>query len=378
MRRNHKKIMTGTLLIMGVFALVGVFVGVCTAWYLDRAGLGELPRGQRWLMLAASAVWVCISVYLQIILHEGGHMIGGLLSGYRFSSFRIGSLMWVKEGDKLHFCRLSLAGTGGQCLMLPPDRENGDFPVVLYNLGGSLANLVSALLLFWLAGLTDGILLGLFFVICAIMGLGYAFLNGVPFSTGLINNDGYNALELSQNAAARRAFWIQLAMVGQTARGIRQRDMPDRWFAMPEEEEMGSSLVASQAVFRENWLMDKKEFDQARELIDELLSKENGIVDLHRRLLICDRIFLELLSQKEEGKLKELYSREQKQFMKQMKSFPTVIRTEYAWASLYERDPEKAKKVLERFEKCSKSYPYPTDVESERELLSLVEEQSLL
>ena len=31
-----------------------------------------------------------VPFFLQILLHEEGHLIGGLLSGYRFSSFRIG------------------------------------------------------------------------------------------------------------------------------------------------------------------------------------------------------------------------------------------------------------------------------------------------
>ena len=55
-----------------------------------------------------------------------------------------------------------------------------------------------------------------------------------------------------------------------------------------------------------------------------------------------------------------------------MQRFPSVIRTEYALAVLYEKDDAKAQKALEQFEKCSKTHPYPTDIESERELLELI------
>lgn len=34
----------------------------------------------------------CVSFALQTILHETGHLIGGLLTGYKFCSFRIGNL----------------------------------------------------------------------------------------------------------------------------------------------------------------------------------------------------------------------------------------------------------------------------------------------
>ena len=63
----------------------------------------------------------CVSFALQIILHETGHLIGGLLTGYKFCSFRIGNLQLQRENGALRFRRLKLAGTGGQCLMTPPE-----------------------------------------------------------------------------------------------------------------------------------------------------------------------------------------------------------------------------------------------------------------
>ena len=42
-----------------------------------------------------------IGIFLQVIIHEAGHLIFGLLSGYKFSSFRIASLIFVKENDQL-------------------------------------------------------------------------------------------------------------------------------------------------------------------------------------------------------------------------------------------------------------------------------------
>ena len=40
--------------------------------------------------------------FLCVIVHEGGHLVFGLISGYRFSSFRIGSLMLIKGDGKMH------------------------------------------------------------------------------------------------------------------------------------------------------------------------------------------------------------------------------------------------------------------------------------
>ena len=55
-----------------------------------------------------------------------------------------------------------------------------------------------------------------------------------------------------------------------------------------------------------------------------------------------------------------------------MKDTPSVIRSEYAYAVLAEKDEKKAEKLLARFEKVTKTYPYPQEIEAERELIDLV------
>ena len=48
-----------------------------------------------------SLAFFLIAVSLQVILHEAGHLICGLVSGYRFVSFRIFSLTWIRQGGKV-------------------------------------------------------------------------------------------------------------------------------------------------------------------------------------------------------------------------------------------------------------------------------------
>ena len=55
-----------------------------------------------------------------------------------------------------------------------------------------------------------------------------------------------------------------------------------------------------------------------------------------------------------------------------MRAFPSVIRTEYAVAALAENDRAKADSAMTAFEKTAKTYPNPIEIESERELISLV------
>ena len=82
-------------------------------------------------------IFICafVAMILQTIIHEGGHLIFGLLSGYHFGSFRVFNLIWIKEDGAIRLRRLSITGTAGQCLMVPPEPVDGKFPVVLCSTG---------------------------------------------------------------------------------------------------------------------------------------------------------------------------------------------------------------------------------------------------
>ena len=54
--------------------------------------------------------------------------------------------MWLKENGKIKFKKFSLAGTGGQCLMVPPEIVDGKIPVFLYNMGGAFMNIIISLI----------------------------------------------------------------------------------------------------------------------------------------------------------------------------------------------------------------------------------------
>lgn len=329
------------------------------------------------LLLIGLFAAVSISRILQTIIHEAGHLVFGLMSGYKFGSFRIFSFMWVKRNDKIKFSRLSIAGTAGQCLMTPPEMVDGKIPVALYNLGGSIMNLV-----------VSGIALGVYFAIAhstvfcallpvfALVGFAFALLNGIPMKTEYVNNDGYNALELTRSADIRRAFWVQMKVSGALQDGMRLKDMPEEWFVVPSDEAMKNGLIAAIGVFSCNRMMDERRFDEADALMKHMLEIDSGIVGSHRGLMVCDRIFIELIGQNRRDVIDEMMDDAQKKFMKRMKSFISVIRTEYAYAMLYENDKKRAEMLKDQFETWAKSYPYQADAASERELLAIVDKKA--
>ena len=215
--------------------------------------------------------------------------------------------------------------------------------------------------------------LSIVFLMFSMIGFASALMNGVPMRMGTVDNDGYNAWALNRNPDAMRAFWIQMKANERISKGVRLKDMPDEWFEMPTDDAMKNSLVATIGVFACNRLMDAHRFEEADALMTRLLCMDSGMVGLYRNLLICDQIFCELIAQKRDQRIRTKMSKDQKKFMKSMKTFPSVIRTEYAYALLWEKDLEKAEKIKERFEKCAKTYPYPSDIQSERELIEIAD-----
>lgn len=262
--------------------------------------------------------------------------------------------------------------------MTPPDMADGKIPVALYNLGGSVMNIASGMIFLGLFLIFTNIpFLSAVMLLFAVIGFIFAIMNGVPMRMGTVDNDGYNAFALTRSPEAIRSFWVQMKVNEQIAKGVRLKNMPDEWFAVPSDEAMKNSMVAVMGVFACNRLMDEGEFEEADKLMTHMLETDSGMIGLHRSLMICDRMYVELITDNRLEVLDGMFTKEQKKFMKSMKSFPSVLRTEYVYALLCEKDTAKAGQIKARFEKCARTYPYPNEVQSERELMEIAETKAL-
>ena len=312
--------------------------------------------------------------YISIIVHEAGHLVFGLMSGYGFSSFRIGSMMWVKQDGKIRLRRFSLAGTGGQCLMVPKGEAESKAQLIMFNLGGVIANVVFAALFSLLYYLSlRVILLALIFLFGAIVSFFIAITNGIPIDVGGIANDGMNALHLSKNPDAATAFRNQLLMNAAQTNGASLEQMPDEWFKLPDGADMQNVHCASIAVFRANRCFATQDTITAENEIIRVLHSGYNVIGLHRGLLTLDLIYCRLVNNSD-AVISSLLTPELKKIMRAMKTFPAVIRTENAIALLVENDENKATKILREFDKNTKNYPYQQDAILECSLILKVSE----
>ena len=351
------------LLIGGICGLAMTLVGAIA--FKDNVGF---------VSFFVEIAFFVLTYFIHLIIHEAGHLVAGLLSGYEFSSFRVMNLMLVKENGKIKLKKQSVAGTGGQCLMIPPALNGGDYPVIFYNLGGVIMNLIITAISVALAVIFVEI--PMIFFVCSMMalsGLVVALTNGIPLKLGMINNDGSNARELYKNTEAKIAFHNQFMIIGLLSSGVRLRDMDEELFPMPSEEGMQNSISISSAVFRENRLMDKGEFDAALEVINKLTRGKNALIGLYKNLLIADKITILLLKQENTAMAEKYYTcAEYVAFKKQMGTNISVLRTDYAYLLLHEKNEGAASVALSKFEERAKSHPYKPDIESEREIIALI------
>jgi hypothetical protein len=370
-----KKLQPAQLFSFILFLLIGGLGGYWMGRSLVRysEALSTLPMA---VVLVSLLLLFFLALYAQMILHEAGHLVFGLLTGYRFCSFRVGSLMLVKEDGRLRLKSFSLAGTGGQCIMLPPKRSAEErFPFVWYNLGGALMNFVSGalfLLLYLFVSLHPFV--SAFFGALAATGFALGLMNAIPLRFALLDNDGSNIRLLQKDPQAANAFYWMLDIHGQLAGGLRLRDMPESWFVTPDGADTKNAIISTIEVYAINRLMDCQDFTAAAARIRALFASEAAINGIHRNLLRCDLAYCCLLLDDADAAKQEL-DEPLKKFMHSMKRFPSVLRTQYAGALLLDHDPAKADAILANFNRMAKKYPYASDIESERDLIQTAQQR---
>lgn len=288
---------------------------------------------------------------LQTIIHEAGHLIFGLLTRYKFSSFSILLFKIYKKNGKFKFGFWFLPGAAGQCLMLPPDIINGKYPVQLYTFGGVLMNIFSGAAFIGLYfALREDAFSACAMLIIAVNGFYAALKNGIPMRLK-IDNDGRNAAELSKSSDARLAYWYLLKINSLLNNGADFKDMPDEWFSSAESERIENGIEASVAYSATRRLLEKRQFNEADMLMARLLEANNALNDQQRNALICERTFYELVHQNRREVIEEMRTEDQREFLRKFRLTPEVTRTEYAYALLAEQNTEKAEEIRGKFEK---------------------------
>lgn len=345
---------------LGAGVIFGALWGVLTA-VLEENDIIDPPN------IFWSVIALAISMLLHIIFHELGHLEAGLISGYKFCSFRIANRIWIKENGKIKLKKYSIPGTGGQCLMVPPEDMGYDYPVILYNLGGILTNIIVSVIVAVLAILLRSGEMMIF----PLMGLYLAVINGVPMKTQGLANDGMNVKCLKKEPLAMQAFDCQLRSNAYLTEGGRLKDMPEEWFNIPDDSDLKDVNTGTMIYMQILRIFDACDFALAKEKILWALDNVDGMLGIYKNELKCELIFCYIvLGEYEEAE--KLYEYEMKKYIDTTKVWMSRKRLMYAYYLLVEKDEEKAQKEFKLFQKIRKTSPNTGEIKDEEEMIEWI------
>lgn len=325
---------------------------------------------------AAMLLFVAV-LFVQVVIHEAGHLVCGLATGYRFVSFRVGSLMLFRDCEGWHLGRFNVAGTGGQCLLAPPSDDIASaatMPCKAYCMGGVAANLlVAAAAVMVLAVCRTGVLCTYVLTAAALTGLMLGAMNGVPMCLGGVPNDGRNMSTVNRDPDMRRMLWLQLEINALYSRGRMLRDMPDDWFRLPAGADLANPMYAAIAGFDAARCVELRDFEGARERMEALRS-QSGVIGLFRTEAACEMVFLAVVQRRPRCEIEALFQPDAERYARACSRYMIGRAfTLYVWERFVRRDGAKAAGEAARIRSMARRYPVRGEARATLELLEWTE-----
>lgn len=231
---------------------------------------------------AMTIILICVACFLQLIIHEGGHLVTGLLTGYRFVSFRVLNWLLIRKDDRLQWRNFELAGTGGQCLLAPPDKPLDQIDTRWYNAGGVLANVITAVLAIVLMYFVDMPLwLHALMFLMAFIGGAFALINGIPMKVGGVANDGLNLFQMEKDRPAKLSFCNILDVNARCQEGESYTVMPEHLFALPDPFDWENSMHVAAVLLSVTRMMAFHQWEDAYQLLTEAHDNKDNYMRLY-------------------------------------------------------------------------------------------------
>ena len=362
---------------------IGALVGICFAvTLLAVPELREFIKGDmsEQGMLIFMAYWMgalvilILAVFLQIIIHEAGHFVCGLATGFRVVSFRVANIILVHHDSGWQFGRFSIAGTGGQCLMEPAIDDMKDahrMPYAWYLAGGVIANMVVAvisiiILCLHVAGVAGSCILAML----ALSGAYLAITNGIPMKIGGVANDGDNIRTLRHDTEARRLLWIQLKANALYTRGERLCDMPAEWFVVPVDADAGNYLWATIIGLRSSRAIEQLDFGAAYADLRRLRAAGSRLLEVLQMETACELLLPAIMLHRQRYEIEAIMDQKTEQYARTYAHYMlSRAVTVYVIERFIKRDKAATEKALQQFEKMASHYPTKGEQRSCRELM---------
>lgn len=330
------------------------------------------------ILILSALISVICGYYLHIILHETGHLLFGLISGYQFVSWRVGVWEIAKEAGGFRLKRVSSYLAPGQCLMGPPLCEPDQIPYLWYNLGGGIMNLLTAMTAVLLLHFVPFLpVLRIFMAVFAVLGTALGLINLIPLKLSGIPNDGHNILDIARSQASRNAFYVVLDSVSQMAAGHSPRDFDFTLFHFHPEADPAESIVCQSMIMEYQACLDAGRTKQAAAVLAHLERSKWHLLPVFRTeveaLIIFSLCTLEDRAEEARSRL----TPELEQLFLQMNT-GDKLRTLASYYLLAKEEVEKGLDLLEKSKQCTKQSALKGERLLEQRLLERLWQQYLV
>lgn len=359
-----------SILFIVVCLIIGFMIGYISSKYsnkyMDNNIVGD-NFFDKFMRIYATLILFLSGFLLHIIIHEAGHLIFGLMTGYSYVSFRIGSYTLVKQDKKLKLKRFNIPGTAGQCLMMPPKIIDGKFPFVIYNFGGAIMNIIVSITTIAIPVLVKGLpfYLNVFLFSSGVAGIFLGLTNAIPLKIGGVANDGYNVLSMYRDEEARMGFHLQLKVNGLLSQGTRLKDMPLDYFKLEDGADLSNPLNTSTGLIRYYWYLDNLDLEMARKCIESFIPYLETMIPLYKFEINCERIFIELIGDCNKSIIDNLYDKSLNKYMKAAKYMIGKKRVWMTYEAFYNKDINMALKQYDNIKDLASKYAIKGEADME-------------
>lgn len=316
--------------------------------------------GENLIMMGLLLLMAVFMLFVHIIAHEFGHYIFGNATGWKFASFRVGNLTLVKQKGKIVIRKTTVAGTGGQCLMSPPeDKEYEDCPFTMYLLGGGLINILfgglSLLGASFLSGLPQ-----VTFTLGAITGIGLGLMNLFPAKMSGTANDGYNIfIDLPKNKQGKQAMACLMDANARLYEAESTKQLPEKLYNSVmnfDYSDIGNTGICNLLFYKATILMEEGRYDEAR-AIYERVNEAPETLTLFKNEAKCELLYFEIMDGCDKKKIEALYDKKLAEYIKATSLYPSRRRLMYAYYLIYKKDEAKAKEEYKALLKSAETHP---------------------
>jgi hypothetical protein len=209
--------------------------------------------------ITVAVIFALVSFTIQIIFHELGQCMFGLLTGWKLIYLQIWKIVFYHDRKTDQYKFKTVSCMGFQCIMNP---NSIDYSSTMYSLGGLFSNFILS---------TIGMLAAvkmyystfpfLFFLSFTLSGIALLITNGIPKVNNLCN-DMACFLLTKDSEVTRRSHNTQLVIASELSQGKTYAMMKEKLFQQDKNTEI-NEVTAYSLILNYYYHLDRDEFQSA-------------------------------------------------------------------------------------------------------------------